>query len=85
MRLSEIAGAELTDETRGELDTLRAEYQDLEKRADACRMAGDASPDIPATVETSEGREYGQPDNPFQYWRDIRRQLYPQAVDRSDW
>ena len=60
MRLSEIAGAELSDETRGELDTLRAEYQDLEKRADACRMAGDASPDIPATVETSEGREYGQ-------------------------
>ena len=32
VRLSEIAGAELTDETRGELDTLRVEYIDLEKR-----------------------------------------------------
>ena len=60
VRLSEIAGAELTDETRGELDTLRIEYQDLEKRADAARMAGDMSPDKPATTETSEGREYGQ-------------------------
>ena len=38
--------------------TLRAEYVDLEKRADACRMAGDASPDIPTTVETSEGKEF---------------------------
>ena len=43
-----------------ELDTLRIEYQDLEKRADAARMAGDMSPDKPATTETSEGREYGQ-------------------------
>ena len=60
VRLSEIAGAELTDETRSELDTLRIEYQDLEKRADAARMAGDMSPDKPATTETSEGREYGQ-------------------------
>ena len=60
IRLSEIAGAELSEETRGELDTLRAEYVDLEKRADAARMAGDASPDIPVSVETSEGREYGQ-------------------------
>ena len=59
IRLSEIAGSELTDETRGELEILRGEYIDLEKRADACRMAGDTSPDIPATTETSEGREYG--------------------------
>ena len=42
------------------LETLRGEYVDLEKRADACRMAGDASPDQPAKTETSEGREYGQ-------------------------
>ena len=60
VRLSEIAGAELTDETRSELETLRLEYVDLEKRADAYRMAGDTSPDKPATTETSEGREYGQ-------------------------
>ena len=60
IRLSEIAGAELTDETRGELETLRTEYVDLEKRADAMRMAGDASPDQPTITETSEGREYGQ-------------------------
>ena len=59
VRLSEIAGAELTDETRGELDTLRVEYIDLEKRADAARMAGDTSPNQPTTTETSEGREYG--------------------------
>ena len=58
IRLSEIAGAELSDETRGELDQLRAEYIDLEKRADAARMAGDASPDIPISVETSEGKEF---------------------------
>ena len=58
IRLAEIAGAELTEEIRGELDLLRSEYVDLEKRADACRMAGDASPDIPASTETSEGREF---------------------------
>ena len=60
IRLAEIAGAELTEETRTELETLRGEYTDLEKRADACRMAGDTSPDQPTTTETSEGREYGQ-------------------------
>ena len=58
IRLSEIAGAELTEETRGELETLRIEYADLERRADAARMAGDASPDIPTTTETSEGKEF---------------------------
>ena len=58
IRLSEIAGAELSDETRGELDTLRAEYIDLEKRADAARMGGDGAPDIPISVETSEGKEF---------------------------
>ena len=60
VRLSEIAGAELTDETRSELESLRTEYVDLELRADAARMAGDAAPDKPTTTETSEGREYGQ-------------------------
>ena len=60
IRLSEIAGEELTDETRGELEVLRGEYADLERRADAARMAGDGAPDQPNITETSEGREYGQ-------------------------
>ena len=58
IRLAEIAGAELSDETRSELELLRGEYVDLEHRADAARMAGDGAPDIPTNVETSEGKEF---------------------------
>ena len=58
IRLSTIAGADLTEETRGELETLRTEYADLERRAAALRLVGDDSPKTPATLETSEGREY---------------------------
>ena len=56
-RLAEIGGAELTDETRSELETLRREYADCESRQAALKVAGDA-PIAPIETRTSEGREY---------------------------
>ena len=43
IRLSEIGGmAELTEETRAELDTLRTEYTDVERRQIALQSANQA-------------------------------------------
>ena len=56
-RLSDIGGmAELTDETRSELDKLKLEYSDNESRRAALTIAGDA----PVRIETrsAEGREF---------------------------
>ena len=54
-RLAELGGAaELTDENRSELDRLRIEYQDVERRSQALTIADDA----PEPVETrSEDRD----------------------------
>ena len=42
-KLTELAGvAELTDEQRGEIDTLRTEYADTEKRIQAASIGDDA-------------------------------------------
>ena len=57
-RLAEIGGmADLDDETRAELATLRREYQDCEHRQTALRIAGDA-PGTPIETRTGEGREF---------------------------
>ena len=57
-RLSAIGGqAELTDETRTELDTLKAEYMTNESRQQALKIAGDA-PKTPLETTTGEGREF---------------------------
>ena len=57
IRLSEIGGmAELTEETRAELDTLRTEYTDTERRMAALKIS---EPDrTPIESRTSEGTEY---------------------------
>ena len=55
IRLAEIAGIDLTDETRAELETLRTEYTDLERRMAALRIA-DVQPEATIT-DTAEGRE----------------------------
>ena len=53
-RLSELAGiSELTDEHRGEIDTLRNEYGDVERRQAAALIAEDV-PEETRTDETSE-------------------------------
>ena len=52
-RLSELSGvADLTDELRSEIDTLRNKYGDVERRASAATIAED----LPAEVR-SEGPE----------------------------
>ena len=56
VRLAELATAELTEETRGEMDSLRNEYTDLERRQAALMIAEDAP--APETLDTAEGREY---------------------------
>ena len=56
-RLSELAGiAELDDEQRGEIDTLRNEFSDVERRQAAALSAEDV-PEETLTDETSEDRE----------------------------
>ena len=57
VRLAELATAELTEETRGEMDTLRNEYTDLERRQAAMLIADD-TPAAIETAGTAEGREY---------------------------
>ena len=56
VRLAELATAELTDESRTEMDTLRNEYTDLERRQAALMIADDTP--SPETLDTAEGREY---------------------------
>ena len=57
IRLSEIGGmAELTDETRAELDTLRTEYTDTERRMAALRIS--EPPRTPIETRSTEGNEY---------------------------
>ena len=54
-RLAELGGAEeLTDETRGELDTLRTEYGDTERKISALTVAED-TPEV--SEQGSEARE----------------------------
>ena len=57
IRLSELAGeTELTEEYRAELDTLRKEYGDVERRAAALRIS---EPLItPIETRTGQGREF---------------------------
>ena len=57
IRLAELAAiVDLTDETRAELDTLRGEYTDVERRMAALRIS-DATP-TPVETRTSEGVEF---------------------------
>ena len=57
IRLAELGGiADLTDEHRAELDTLRNEYTDTERRMAALRIS---EPDrTPVVSRTAEGNEY---------------------------
>ena len=55
-RLSELAGiSELTDDHRGEIDTLRNEYGDVERRASAGTIAEDLTAEVRSAG--SEDRE----------------------------
>ena len=56
-RLAELATAEVTDESRAELDALRTEFADNERRQAALMIADDTPAPI-ETTDTSEGREY---------------------------
>ena len=58
VRLSELAAVtEVTDETRSELETLRTEYADVERRSAALLIAEpDRTPIISATAEGTEYR-----------------------------
>ena len=57
-RLSDLGGMDdLTEEQRGELQTLSREYRDNESRQTAMKIAGDA-PKTPVETRSSEGREF---------------------------
>ena len=56
-RLNELSGmAELTDETRAEMDTLSIEYADVERQKRAALLAGDV-PEVPEPTDAGETRE----------------------------
>ena len=59
-RLADIGGmAELTDETRSELDKLKLEYTDNDSRQATLKMAGDApAPVTHIETRSAEGREF---------------------------
>lgn len=57
-KLSELAGLdELSDEQRGEIGTLRTEYQDVETRIQAITVAEDEPTRTPVDTGDGEGRE----------------------------
>ena len=57
IRLSELATeTTLTDEYRSEMDGLRTEYQDVERKMAALRITD--APPAPITTRTGEGREF---------------------------
>ena len=57
IRLSELAGeTELTDEHRSELDSLRREYGDTERKITALRISD--APKVVIENRSNEGREY---------------------------
>ena len=58
-RLAELATAEVTEETRSELDTLKTEYADNEQRQAALIISGD-TPDPIETHNDAEGHEFRQ-------------------------
>ena len=58
-RLAELATAEVTDETRGELDTLKTEYADIERRQAALIISGD-TPEPMENQHDAEGHEFRQ-------------------------
>ena len=58
-RLAELATAEVTDETRGELDTLKTEYADNERRQAALIISGD-TPEPMENQHDAEGHEFRQ-------------------------
>ena len=57
-RLADIGGmADLTDEIRSELDTLKAEYTDNDSRQVALKLAGDVPSEPVETRQDGEGKE----------------------------
>ena len=81
-RLSDLGGMdELTDETRSEMDTLRREYQDNDRKQTALKIAGDA-PGQP-TLETRsgpEGREYREMRNAADFSRYVQAAMSGNGV-----
>ena len=63
-RLAELGGADITDETRSEIGTLRTEYQDVETRSQALMLAED-EPVVTRTddLETRELRDLERRSN----------------------
>ena len=57
-RLAELATADVTDETRAEIETLKVEYADNERRQSALIIAGDVPAEPIETRDNSEGREF---------------------------
>ena len=69
-RLAEIGGmTDLTDETRGELATLRKDYVDNEDMQAALKIAGDAPPEPLEERNDSEGREFRELRSNAQFGR----------------
>ena len=83
-RLSELAGiSEITDEHRGEIDTLRNEYGDVERRQAAALIAEDV-PEETQTDETSEDREIRELRGRIQFNRYVGAAMEMRAASGAE-
>lgn len=79
VRLAELATAELTDESRAEMDTLRTEYADNERRQSALMISSD-TPEPVETATSGEGKEYRELRNAASFPRYVAAAMAGKAV-----
>ena len=79
VRLAELATAELTDESRAEMDTLRTEYADNERRQSALMISSD-TPEPVETATSGEGKEYRELRNAASFSRYVAAAMAGKAV-----
>ena len=78
-RLSELAGADLTDEHRSELDTLRNEYRDNETKTGALIIAGDTP-----TETVTEDRQLSELRGKVNFGRYVAAALARRGADGAE-
>ena len=79
VRLAELSTAEMTDDSRAEIDTLRTEYTDLERRQSAMLIADD-TPEPIETATSGEGKEYRELRNAASFSRYVAAAMAGRGV-----
>ena len=82
VRLAELSTAEMTDDSRAEIDTLRTEYTDLERRQSAMLIADD-TPEPIETATSGEGKEYRELRNAASFSRYVAAAMAGRGVSQG--